>query len=161
MDKSLAYVVVKDAGITIPEFWVVNRGDTPSVDVSAYPVFVKPARSGSSFGVTKVNREDELACAIELARQYDSKVIIEQAVSGREVGCAVLGNGSELTVGEVDQISLTHGFFSYPPGKQARNGFRKRGHKPFPRTCRRRSASRYRKPRNQYIGCSAAKGLPA
>ncbi len=111
MDKSLAYMAVKDAGIAIPEFRVIDGGDTSGVEMPAYPVFVKPARSGSSFGVTKVNRPAELAFAIELARQYDSKVIIEQAVAGCEVGCAVLGNGAELTVGEVDQICLTHGFF--------------------------------------------------
>ncbi|MDR1322101.1 MAG: D-alanine--(R)-lactate ligase [Gracilibacteraceae bacterium] len=111
MDKSLAYLVVKEAGLAVPEFRVLRRGDRPGADMPACPVFVKPARSGSSFGVTRVNREDELAPAIELARRYDSKIIIEQAVSGSEIGCAVLGNGSELTVGEVDQITLTHGFF--------------------------------------------------
>jgi D-alanine--(R)-lactate ligase len=109
MDKSLAYMVSKNAGIATPDFWLLTHEDI--TNVSAYPVFVKPARSGSSFGVTKVNQEDELTSAIELARQYDSKVIIEQAISGCEVGCAVLGNGSGLTVGEVDQIKLSHGFF--------------------------------------------------
>jgi D-alanine--(R)-lactate ligase len=58
-----------------------------------------------------VNQESELASALELAWQYDHKVIIEQAVIGSEVGCAVLGNGSDLTVGEVDQITLSHGIF--------------------------------------------------
>jgi len=111
MDKSLAYTIVKNSNIAVPEFLVLDGGDTSSVDVSAFPVFVKPARSGSSFGVTKVNCKSELLCAIELAGQYDSKVLIEQAVSGIEAGCAVMGNGGELTVGEVDQISLSHGFF--------------------------------------------------
>ncbi len=76
-----------------------------------YPVFVKPARSGSSFGVTRVDRADELDAAIAAAREYDSKVLIEQAVVGTEVGCAVLGNGADLFVGEVDQITLRHGIF--------------------------------------------------
>ena len=76
-----------------------------------YPVFVKPARSGSSFGVRKVESADELDAAIADARQYDAKVLIEQAILGTEVGCAVMGNGSELVVGEVDQINLTHGIF--------------------------------------------------
>lgn len=111
MDKSLAYMVIKDAGIAIPEFWIVYPDDIPSINVSNYPVFVKPARSGSSFGVTKVNAESELTAAIETARQYDNKVLIEKAVSGIEVGCAVMGNGSDLTVGEVDQITLSHGIF--------------------------------------------------
>jgi D-alanine--(R)-lactate ligase len=76
-----------------------------------YPVFVKPARSGSSFGVTRVDRPQELAEAVESARRFDSKVLIEQAVTGMEVGCAVLEGESGLIVGEVDRIRLSHGFF--------------------------------------------------
>ena len=76
-----------------------------------YPVFVKPARSGSSFGVTKVQCADELDAAIAAATQYDGKFLIEQAIDGTEVGCAVLGNGSDLIVGEVDEITLRHGIF--------------------------------------------------
>jgi D-alanine--(R)-lactate ligase len=72
---------------------------------------VKPARSGSSFGVSKASHEDELLGAVEAARQYDSKVLVEEAVVGSEVGCAVLGNDTDLIVGEVDQIGLSHGFF--------------------------------------------------
>jgi D-alanine--(R)-lactate ligase len=111
MDKSLAYTVVKAAGIAIPEFWILHSDDTPGINVSDYPVFVKPARSGSSFGVTKVADKSELDAAIETARQYDSKILIEKAVSGLEIGCAVLGSGSDLTVGEADQITLSHGIF--------------------------------------------------
>jgi len=111
MDKSLAYIIAKNAGIATPEFWIINKNDKPATDAFTYPVFVKPARSGSSYGVTKVNGADELDAAIESARQYDSKILIEQAVLGYEVGCAVLGNSSELIVGEVDQIRLRHGIF--------------------------------------------------
>ncbi|MDR1060977.1 MAG: D-alanine--(R)-lactate ligase [Clostridiales bacterium] len=117
MDKSLAYMVARGAGIATPEHWVYERGELPAAGApatppaSAYPVFVKPARSGSSFGVTKASRSDELAPAFELARRYDAKVIVERAVSGSEVGCAVLGSGAELAVGEVDQIRLARGFF--------------------------------------------------
>ena len=49
--------------------------------------------------------------AVAAARQYDGKVLIEQAIVGTEVGCAVLGNGADLFVGEVDQIELRHGIF--------------------------------------------------
>jgi D-alanine--(R)-lactate ligase len=52
-----------------------------------------------------------LDAAIAAARRFDKKVLIEQAVLGTEVGCAVLGNGTELIVGEVDQIKLLHGIF--------------------------------------------------
>jgi D-alanine--(R)-lactate ligase len=111
MDKSLAYLVARSAGIDTPEFSILNGAETAVPIELAYPVFVKPARSGSSFGVTKVEGADELDAALTTARRYDSKVVIEQAIVGAEVGCAVLGNGSELIVGEVDQITLRHGFF--------------------------------------------------
>jgi D-alanine--(R)-lactate ligase len=111
MDKSLTYLVARGAGIATPEFRIVPPGGDPDAGGLAYPVFVKPARSGSSFGVGKVSRPEELASALENARRYDSKVLIEEAVTGSEVGCAILGNGPVLLAGEVDRIALSHGFF--------------------------------------------------
>ncbi|MEQ4206358.1 D-alanine--(R)-lactate ligase [Actinopolymorpha sp. B9G3] len=111
MDKSLAYIVAGSAGIATPKFWTVTTNDDLDADRLSYPVFVKPARSGSSFGVSKVSGKEELPSALETARQFDSKVLIEEAVVGSEVGCAVLGNDSELATGEVDRVSLSHGFF--------------------------------------------------
>lgn len=83
---------------------------------------MKPARSGSSFGVSKVEKEKDLCAAINEAEKYDRKVLIEQAVSGSEVGCAVLGTGTDLIVGEVDQISLKHGFFKIHQEAQPEKG---------------------------------------
>lgn len=111
MDKSLAYIVARSAGIATPNFWTVAANENIDPDRLTYPVFVKPARSGSSFGVSKVSRKEELLSAVETARQYDSKVLIEEAVVGTEVGCAILGNDMDLIAGEVDRISLSHGFF--------------------------------------------------
>jgi D-alanine--(R)-lactate ligase len=111
MDKSLAYIVARSAGIATPNFWTVTANENVDPDQFAYPVFVKPARSGSSFGVSKVARKEELLSAVETARQYDSKVLIEEAVVGSEVGCAILGNDLDLFAGEADQITLSHGFF--------------------------------------------------
>lgn len=111
MDKSLTYLVAKSAGIATPNFWTVAASDTIDPDRFTYPIFVKPARSGSSFGVSRISRKEELLDAMQSARQYDSKVLIEEAVTGSEVGCAVLGNAADLLVGEVDQIALSHGFF--------------------------------------------------
>jgi len=111
MDKSLTYRVARSAGIATPNFWTVAANEKPEADQLTYPVFVKPARSGSSFGVSRVSREEELASAVEDARQYDSKVLIEEAVVGSEVGCAILGNNADLIAGEVDRIALSHGFF--------------------------------------------------
>ncbi len=111
MDKSLAYIVAGSAGIATPNFWTVTANENPDPDKFTYPVFVKPARSGSSFGVTKVSRKEELPSAVETARQYDSKVLIEEGVTGSEVGCAIMGNDLDLLAGEPDQITLSHGFF--------------------------------------------------
>jgi D-alanine--(R)-lactate ligase len=111
MDKSLAYLVAQSAGIATPNFWTVPANENVDPDQLAYPVFVKPARSGSSFGVSKVSEKEELPSAVETARQYDSKVLIEEAVVGSEIGCAILGNDLDLIAGEVDRIALSHGFF--------------------------------------------------
>lgn len=124
MDKSLAYMAVKNAGIAVPEFRIVHA--SPSCitvqDMPAYPVFVKPARSGSSFGVSKVHDQGELHAAMQTARQYDDKILIEEAISGTEVGCAVLEKDGALVVGEVDQITLSHGFFRIHQENAPENG---------------------------------------
>jgi D-alanine--(R)-lactate ligase len=111
LDKSLAYTIAGGAGIATPKFWTVTGEQVVDADRLSYPVFVKPARSGSSFGVSKVARASELADAVAVAREYDSKVLIEEAVVGHEVGCAILGTDPDLVVGEVDRIALSHGFF--------------------------------------------------
>jgi D-alanine---(R)-lactate ligase len=104
-------MVASAAGIATPNFWTTAATENVDPDHLTYPVFVKPARSGSSFGVSKVSGSAELPSAMEIARQYDSKVLIEEAVVGSEVGCAILGDRGDLIAGEVDQIALSHGFF--------------------------------------------------
>jgi D-alanine--(R)-lactate ligase len=117
MDKSLAYVVARAGGIATPTFRVLDPASPAApaapaaLDGLEYPVFVKPARSGSSFGVSRVESPNALDAAVAKARRYDDKVVVEEAVVGTEVGCAVLGRGPALTVGEIDQITLRHGFF--------------------------------------------------
>jgi D-alanine--(R)-lactate ligase len=122
MDKSLAYIVARSAGIATPKFWTVTPDDDIDADQLTYPVFVKPARSGSSFGVTKVARREELQSAVQTARQYDSKVVIEEAVLGSEVGCAIHGTGLDLFAGEVDQIALSDGFFRIHQEREPERG---------------------------------------
>lgn len=77
-----------------------------------YPLFVKPVRSGSSFGITKVQSEEQLFPAIKEAFRHDSTVILEEMIDGFEVGCAVLGTDAPI-IGEVDEIELSDGFFDY------------------------------------------------
>lgn len=122
MDKSLTYLVTKKAGFHTPKFIVLNEEETIDEHQLNYPVFIKPARSGSSFGITKVQQPTEAAQAIETARKYDSKILIEEAVSGIEVGCAVLGNQTQLITGEVDQITLSRGFFKIHQEKDPEKG---------------------------------------
>lgn len=117
MDKEIAHVVVRSAGIQTASSVVIRRRAEleqvwKQTESLAYPLFVKPARAGSSIGITKVYAEEDLEDAVKTAFEHDWKVIIEEAVEGFEVGCAILGN-DELTIGEVDEIELSHGFFDY------------------------------------------------
>lgn len=122
MDKSLAYLVAGAAGVATPRFRVVHGDENPDPARLAYPVFVKPARSGSSFGVSRVTGDTELPAAIQSARRYDAKVLLEEAVAGREVGCAVLGHGADLTLGQLDRIALSHGFLRIHQEKAPEQG---------------------------------------
>jgi D-alanine-D-alanine ligase len=74
---------------------VALRPGDPVENPFGYPVFVKPARLGSSVGISKVPGEDELAAAVELARRHDDKVLVEEFVAGMEIEVAVLGSQRE------------------------------------------------------------------
>lgn len=117
MDKDAAHRLVRAAGVAVPPSALFRTGEgldtLPERTASlTYPLFVKPARAGSSFGITKVEEPGVLAEAVTAALAHDSKVVIEEAVPGFEVGCAVLGS-EELTVGLVDEIQLSGGFFDF------------------------------------------------
>ncbi|QGW24950.1 D-alanyl-alanine synthetase A [Dietzia sp. DQ12-45-1b] len=94
MDKEFTKVVLGAAGLPIGEQVVLRPGSGPvpesEVDRLGLPLFVKPARGGSSIGITKVSDRGELDAAIAEARRFDPKVIIEAAIVGREVECGVL-----------------------------------------------------------------------
>jgi D-alanine-D-alanine ligase len=91
MDKDLFKKVMRDSGIPVARHHTIRLGDEIANPFD-YPVFVKPARLGSSVGISKVHDESELAPAVELARRHDEKVLVEEFVSGMEVECGVLGN---------------------------------------------------------------------
>jgi D-alanine-D-alanine ligase len=91
MDKDLFKKVMRDSGIPVARHHAIRLGD-PVENPFGYPVFVKPARLGSSVGISKVHDESELAPAVELARRHDEKVLVEEFVAGVEVECGVLGN---------------------------------------------------------------------
>jgi D-alanine-D-alanine ligase len=91
MDKDRFKAVMRDAGIPVTPNITLRLGDAIT-NPYGYPVFVKPARLGSSVGISKVEREEDLVAAVELARRHDEKVLVEQFVQGTEVEVAVLGN---------------------------------------------------------------------
>jgi D-alanine-D-alanine ligase len=87
MDKDMMKRVAKERGLPVVEYAVV-----PENHDLKFPVFVKPANLGSSVGISKARNCEELKTALELARTYDRKVIVERGITGRELECAVLGN---------------------------------------------------------------------
>lgn len=116
MDKDRAHKLAGLSGVRVPEAFVIRRGEEAAAFEFArqigYPLYVKPVKAGSSYGVTRAVDEGELGEAVKLAFQYDDQVIIEENIQGFEVGCAVLGR-RELVVGEVDEIELAGGFFDF------------------------------------------------
>jgi len=91
MDKDLCKAVLRDRGIPVARNVTLRLGDEVE-NPFGYPVFVKPARLGSSVGITKAHDEAELDDAVALARRHDEKVLIEELLEGTEVECGVLGN---------------------------------------------------------------------
>ena len=91
MDKDLFKAILRDANIPVTENITLRAGDQPR-NPFGYPCFVKPARLGSSVGITKAHDDDELAAGVALAFQHDEKVLVERFVSGIEVEVGVLGN---------------------------------------------------------------------
>ena len=91
MDKDLFKAVLRDRGIPVARNVTLRLGDEIE-NPFGYPVFVKPARLGSSVGISKAHDEAELEAAVALARRHDEKVLVEEFVAGTEVECGVLGN---------------------------------------------------------------------
>ena len=92
MDKDLFKSVLRDKGIPVTQSVTLLRSQDSFENPFGFPVFVKPARLGSSVGISKARSEEELRAGIELAFQHDEKVLVEEFVSGVEVECSVLGN---------------------------------------------------------------------
>ena len=107
MDKDVTKAVLRARGIPVTRSVTIREGD-PLDHPFEYPVFVKPARLGSSVGITKVRDPEALEPAVALARQHDDKVLIEEHVDGIEVECGVLGNRNPIASlpGEI----VAHGF---------------------------------------------------
>ena len=113
MDKSYAKPIFAASGLKVAAGIVVTNSDFNLPDNLKFPLFVKPARSGSSRGTTKVKQQDQLKSAIDVALEFDSKVIVEQAISGREIECAVLQVDGKLLVSPVGQIVISEKYEFY------------------------------------------------
>jgi D-alanine-D-alanine ligase len=133
LDKAYAKIIFEKAGIKQAKyeyirkykeryFYVDKNMNQELLDIDEillkikqnlkFPLFVKPSNSGSSFGITKVFVEENLKSAIENASKFDSKILIEEEVKGREVECAVLGNEEVLASG-VGEVKFTEDFYTY------------------------------------------------
>jgi D-alanine-D-alanine ligase len=121
MDKSFAKPIFAAHGIKVAEGLVVRKSEWSSnresisaqVATLGFPVFVKPARGGSSRGTTKVKSADQLAAAVDEAHGFDPKAMIENAVIGREIECAVLEINGKPSASIVGQIEIDPKFEFY------------------------------------------------
>lgn len=105
------------SGVRIPASELIHSDYMPDqiealAEKICYPLFVKPVNAGSSYGITKLDTKDKLLEAVKTAFKFDDCVLLEEAIPGFEVSCAVLGN-DELITGEPDEIELQDGFFDY------------------------------------------------
>ena len=98
MDKDVMKRLLRDAGIPVAKFVVFDRSCVDKIAFATMkrtvglPLFVKPANLGSSVGISKVSNREQFRRAIEEAFRYDSKVLLEEYIRGREIECSVLGN---------------------------------------------------------------------
>ena len=114
MDKSFSKIIFSSAGMQVADGVTVTENDWQAkINEVSYPCFVKPARGGSSRGTHKVKSASELESALKDAFTYDRKVMIENAVVGREIECAVLESGGTVTTSVVGEIVIDSKFEFY------------------------------------------------
>ena len=117
MDKDRAHKLAALAGVRVPRSRLFPEDCAfeelrTAAETLGWPLFVKPVRSGSSFGVSRASHPSELREAVEKAFLHDTEILLEEAVPGFEIGCAVVGN-NKLVTGRVDEIELSKGFFNF------------------------------------------------
>jgi D-alanine-D-alanine ligase len=125
MDKGPMKALLAGVGLPVGPYLVVTPREWARDPLSVaarvaelgWPVFVKPCRAGSSVGITKVRRPEELVDAIEVARRHDPRVIVEAAVEGREIECGVLegldGGDPEASVVAEIRVGAAHEFYDF------------------------------------------------
>lgn len=119
MDKAYTKIIVESLGyVPQADYVLVRKGDSDAYIEEAehkldYPMFIKPCKSGSSQGVSKAESREGLVCAVELAFEHDSKVLIEEAITGRELECAVLENKGRIICSDAGEAVAGDVFYSY------------------------------------------------
>jgi len=120
MDKDVAKRLMRDSGLPIARFFTFAQGDSPAFEAVVAelgrPVFVKPARLGSSVGISKAGTREEFVKAVAEAFRHDRKILVEEYVRGREIECGVLEDeDGSLIASPPGEIvpSNRHGFYTY------------------------------------------------
>lgn len=123
MDKSFAKPIYADFGLKVADGITVHRDnwnkskdlEIAKIRALGFPIFIKPARSGSSRGTSKVRDESEISAALEDAFNYDPRVLVEAAVVGREIECAVLQIDSVATASVLGEVRVhpPHEFYDF------------------------------------------------
>ncbi|MDB5038850.1 MAG: D-alanine--D-alanine ligase [Bacteriovoracaceae bacterium] len=113
MDKGMTKHLCIQAGLPVIPFKEIHRGEKWEKFPWDFPLFVKPASLGSSLGVSKVKSQSELEKAIKEALSMDEKILVEPAISGRELEIALLGKRGELVASPVGEIKPCAEFYSY------------------------------------------------
>ncbi len=121
MDKTVTHKILEFAGIRTAPFIELRRFSLKNTDgiiedvktKLGFPVYVKPACAGSSVGVSRAENADELRAAIKIAFAHGEKVLVEKEIIGKEVECAVLGNGNDVIASVPGQITPAEKFYDY------------------------------------------------
>ncbi|MCZ8286046.1 MAG: D-alanine--D-alanine ligase, partial [Bacteroidia bacterium] len=119
IDKVMTKRVMISEGLPTPQYRLLRRGTYGAADIAALPdalglpLIVKPAREGSSIGLTKVTERSGMADAVAQAEKLDADVLCEQFISGDEVTCPVLGTGAEARALPVIRIVAPDGNYDY------------------------------------------------
>jgi D-alanine-D-alanine ligase len=111
MDKEVTKRLLAERGLPVVEYFIVARGNHNNSNLP-FPLFVKPANLGSSVGISKVKNCAELEAALDLAGQYDRKILVERGITGREFECSVLGSEQPLAAVPCEVIP-SRDFYDY------------------------------------------------
>ncbi|MDR1099423.1 MAG: D-alanine--D-alanine ligase [Treponema sp.] len=127
MDKDVMKRLLRDAGIPIGRFLTLRSHEElppfkKTVKALGLPLFVKPANMGSSVGISKVHNEAEYGRAVRKAFAYDSKIILEEFIRGREIECSILGNDEDVHASLPGEVIPRHEFYSYEAKYLDENG---------------------------------------